>query len=373
MSVDPVNPVSGGSASGGPVSGLSAASAIALSRAVGPVSAGAQAQLSLGGQGALSAPEPPDPAIAASLSSAVAEAAVGQDGLAPLYADLARAVEAPLLPADLRAKIVEVLKAQPQLTPASTGADLKAATQASGLFLEASLLAALQGAGTLLSLPGDVKAQLLQLVALLSLYASDGGAAPAPTDRRAGNRPPPPVRGGALRGERPSPPTIEAKADKAALLERLLSDSRAALSRISLSRFASPPRAGETATWRFEAPVATPAGQGFAEFEIHRDDRGDDRRGDGSGGGAAANWKARFALDIAPTGPFGAEIAVHKDALKATIWVADDAARAAMAIHLGALETTLRAEGWPNATVRVAAAPPSTPAPPSGALVDRTA
>ncbi len=363
MSVDPINPVLG----------LSAASLVALSRTVlpvSPVSPGAEALQSLEAQAALSTPTPPDPAIAATLSSAVAKAAVGQDGLAPLYADLERAAQAPSLPPDVRAKIAEVLQAQPQLTPASTGADVKVATQGSGLFLEATLLAALQGAAAPESLSGDVKAQLLQLVALLSLYASDGGAAPAPTERRPGSRPPPPVRGGTLRGERPSPPSIETKSDKATLLERLLGDSRAALSRISLSQFASTPRPGETATWRFEAPVATPTGQGFAEFEIHRD--GKDGEG-GGGGGAAPNWRVRFALDIAPTGPLGAEIAVHADSLRATLWVTDDAARAAIATHLGALETTLRAEGWPNATVRIAAAPPSTPPTPSGVLVDRTA
>ena len=362
MSVDPINPVSG----------LSAASLIALSRTVlpvAPVSPGAEALQSLEAQAALSTPTPPDPAIAATLSSAVAQAAVGQDGLAPLYADLVRAAQAPSLPPDVRAKIAEVLQAQPQLTSDSTGADLQAATQGSGLFLEANLLSALQGAVAPDRLAGDVKAQLLQLVALLSLYASDGGAAPPPSERRSGSRPPPPVRGGTLRGERPSSPSIETKSDKATLLERLLGDSRAALSRISLSQFASTPRPGETATWRFEAPVATPTGQGFAEFEIHRDGKD----GEGGSGGAAPNWRVRFALDIAPTGPLGAEIAVHSDSLKATLWVANDAARAAMATHLTTLETTLRAEGWPNATVRIGASPVATPPTPSGVLVDRTA
>lgn len=363
MSVDPISPISG----------LSAASAVSLARtapAVGPVSPGADALAALEAEVALPTPTPPDPAIAATLSSAVAQAAQGQDGLAPLYADLSRAAQASALPPDLRAKILEVLQAQPQLSATSTGADVKAATQGSGLFLEATLLTALQAAVPPEIAPGDIKAQLLQLVALLSQYASEGGATPAPTDRRPGSRPPPPIRGGALRGERPSPPSIEVKSDKATLLERLLGDARAALSRISLSQFASTPRAGETATWRFEAPVATPSGQGFAEFEIHRDGQ---RNDGGSGGGSAPNWRVRFALDIAPTGAVGAEIAVHADSLKATLWVTDDAARAAMTQHLSALETTLRAEGWPNASVRLAAAPPSTPPPPSGVLVDRTA
>ena len=363
MSVDPISPVSG----------LSAASLLAISNPVlpvGPVSPGADALAALEAEATLRSPTAPDPAIAATLSSAVAQAAVGQDGLAPLYADLARAAQAPSLPPDVRAKIVEVLQAQPQLTPASTGPDLKAATQTSGLFLEATLLAALQGATSPEIMPGDVKAQLLQLVALLSLYASDGGAPPAAPERRPGSRPPPPERGGALRGERPSPPSIETKSDKTTLLERLLGDSRAALSRITLSQFASTPRAGETATWRFEAPVATPTGQGFAEFEIHRDGQRDNG---GGGSGSAASWRVRFALDIAPTGPLGAEIAVHADSLKATLWVADDAARAAMTPHISALETTLRAEGWPNAMVRIAASPASSPPPASGVLVDRTA
>ena len=363
MSVDPVSPVPG----------LSAASLLALSRSVlpvGPVSPGADALAALEAEATLPSPTVPDPAVAATLSSAVAQAAVGQDGLAPLYADLARAAQAPSLPPDVRAKIIEVLQAQPQLTPHSTAADLKTATQGSGLFLEATLLAALQGATAPEIMSGDIKAQLLQLVALLSLYAPDSGAPTASPERRPGSRPPPPVRGGILRGERPSPPSIETRSDKATLLERLLGDSRAALSRITLSQFASTPKAGETATWRFEAPVATPTGQGFAEFEIHRDGQRDDGSG---GGGAAANWRVRFALDIAPTGPLGAEISVHGDSLKATLWVADDTARAAITTHLGALETTLRSEGWPNAMVRIAASPTSSPPPASGVLVDRTA
>jgi hypothetical protein len=363
MSVDPISPVSG----------LSAASTVALAqsvRPVAPIAPGADALAALEAEATRSTPTLPDPTIAATLSSAVAQAAGGQDGLAPLYADLARAAQAPSLPPEVRAKIIEVLQAQPPLTPESTGTDLKAATQGSGLFLEASLLAALRGAAPAAVMSGDVKAQLLQLVALLSLNASDGGAPPARPERRPGSRPPPPVRGGALRGERPSPSSIEAKSDKATLLERLLGDSRAALSRISLSQFASTPRAGETATWRFEAPVATPTGQGFAEFEIHRDGQHDDA---GGGGGSAPNWRVRFALDIAPTGPLGAEISVHADTLKATLWVADAAARAAMTPHLTALETALRAEGWPNASVRLAASPEETPPPRSGVLVDRTA
>lgn len=362
MSVDPVSPVSG-------LSGVSGASPTGTVSPLSPASAATNALLSVAAQLTPPSPALPDPAIAATLSSAVAQAAVGQDGLAPLYADLAQAAQAPSLPADVRVKILEVLQAQPQLTPAITGADLRSATESSGLFLEASLLTALQSAAAPEALATDVKAQLLQLVALLSQYSLDSGAQAGPSERRTGARPPPPVRGGALRGERPAPASIEAKTDKTTLLDRLLGDARAAVSRISLSQFASTPRAGETATWRFEAPVATPTGQGFAEFEIHRDGKD----GGGSGGASAASWRVRFALDIAPTGPLGADISVHADALKATLWVADNDARAAIATRLGALEAALRAEGWPNASVRIAATPPPSPPPPSGALVDRTA
>ena len=77
MSVDPVSPVPG----------LSAASLLALSRSVlpvGPVSPGADALAALEAEATLPSLTVPDPAVAATLSSAVAQAAVGQDGLAPL-------------------------------------------------------------------------------------------------------------------------------------------------------------------------------------------------------------------------------------------------------------------------------------------------
>src|SRR5262245_20397844 len=66
-------------------------------------------------------------------------AATEQGGQAPLFANLASVANSPALPPKLLQAVQQVLAQQTGLDPKLDGADIKAAFQKSGLFLEASL------------------------------------------------------------------------------------------------------------------------------------------------------------------------------------------------------------------------------------------
>src|SRR3954451_14186962 len=96
----------------------------------------------------------------ATVTIAAQAAATEQGSQAPLFANLANIINSPALPPRLQQAIREVLAQQTGLDPNLDGADIKAAFEKSGLFLEASL-----AAGTVPSSGGgpDLKAALLVL------------------------------------------------------------------------------------------------------------------------------------------------------------------------------------------------------------------
>ncbi len=369
MSVGPINPIVVGATT--PVSQINGVATL-------------QVGLSTAARDALAAQGLPLPsteietalqAQTTSLSHLIAEDAVRQDGLAPLFADLSAAASAPALPQPLRAEIQQLLSSQPALDATATAADVKSALTSSGLFLEAQLVAALQQPDAPANLSGDFKAQLLQLASnLMAQIQAEGGdpadIAPLRTEagalRRGTAKPPPPLRGAATTGQAASRPAIDEDTDEDSLLHVLEHDAKAALARLELSQIASMQRKGYNTQWRLELPVATPDGRAFAQFEISRD---------GANGGhpdASPTWRTRFSLNISPTGPVHAEIAQSGGATRVTLWIDDAQTREALSAEQAQLTAALAQEGLGDCAVRVLSGAPVPPPVPTGALVDRS-
>ena len=108
------------------------------------------------------------------VSTAVRSAAIQQDSLAPLFADLRAVAGSDGLPPRLQQAMMQVLAQQTSLDRDLTGSDVRNAFQKSGLFLEASL-----SSGPVLPAGGlpDLKAALIVLrQTLLSSLGSAGAA-----------------------------------------------------------------------------------------------------------------------------------------------------------------------------------------------------
>ena len=80
-----------------------------------------------------------DAAEKVAVTIAAQTAATEQGSQAPLFANLASVANSPALPPKLLQAVQQVLAQQTDLDPNLSGADIKAAFQKSGLFLEASL------------------------------------------------------------------------------------------------------------------------------------------------------------------------------------------------------------------------------------------
>ena len=311
------------------------------------------------------------------LADLITAAAIAQDGLAGLFADLSAASGAVALPDPVRRVVQQTLAALPPLEATVSGQDLRNAMNQSGLFLEARLAQA-AGADTAGRITLDLKALLLQLAEAIdtglpppsaTLAAAETTATTEPG--RKASRPPPPLRGGLSRGQPASPPAIDDHSPAERLLRVLARDTHAALARLELSQAASA-KAGtrpgdETRFWTFELPVAAPDGHALAQFEVTRDPA---PHGVPT---ADATWRTRLAMNVSPAGPVEAELSLTGGVAHVTIWVEDEAARAALDADRRALVASLRAEGLEDAAVRiVSGTPPQPPPPAAGALLDRS-
>jgi hypothetical protein len=140
-----------------------------------------------GGAGLIDTPtapaQPTDPiaqnlpsAPASALSQAVQTAATQQNGLAPLFADIAEATSSPsatALPQPVRAAAEQLLALRPALNGNLSGADLARAFLRSGLFLEARVAANVGASGAQPSSNADAPATTG------SPSGADAGASPA--------------------------------------------------------------------------------------------------------------------------------------------------------------------------------------------------
>jgi hypothetical protein len=321
-----------------------------------------------------SLPTAPPPSA---LTAMVGQAATQQDSLAPLLADLAVAVNAPAMPADARATAAQILAAQTPLGADVTAQQLRSAAQGSGVFLEAGLAAAVVSGGEAptANLQLDLKALLLQLSSELAPFIAGPAparpAAPAtplrgPAVRASTDQLEPPVGGGPITGQPAARASLDAQAHTDLLVRTLQQEAQGALARVQLSQAASVERSGETTRWMFEVPIATPGGAGVAQFEISRDGHGP------SAGGEAAepSWRARFSVNVAPSGPVHADVMLGKGRARVTLMAEDAAARQALDAHRDELTEALAAE-QADVAVRVIGGAPPRPQQPAGQLVDR--
>jgi hypothetical protein len=321
-----------------------------------------------------SLPTTPQPSA---LTAMVAQAATQQVSLAPLLADLAVAVNAPAMPADARATAAQILAAQTPLGADVTAQQLRSAAQGSGVFLEAGLAAAVVSgdAAATANLQLDLKALLLQLSNELAPFIA--GPAPArpatPTTaprgaavRGSSDQLEPPVGGGPVTGQPAARASLDAQAHTDLLVRTLQQEAQRALARVQLSQAASVERSGETTRWMFEVPIATPGGAGVAQFEISRDGHGPGADGEA----AEPSWRARFSVNVAPSGPVHADVRLGKGRARVTLMAEDAAARQALDAHRDELTEALAAE-QADVAVRVIGGAPPRPQQPAGQLVDR--
>ncbi len=375
MSVGPVTPPTGGArVQPAPAAGASPSDRV-------PTAGGA------GGANLASAPPGVAPGaspLQAALAALAAEALPIQDSLAPLLADLAAVIDSPSLPPAARATAQQILASPAPLDETVTGPALRAAIQTTGLFLEAAIAAALQAPGQTPppNLNTDLKALLLRLTANLdpamqaqaaALLAEAEAPRSSSIARRSGARPIPPAKGAPTAGEAPvhANPDLISDPDQAPRL--ILRQAQAALARLQLSQAASAQAEPLKAVWRFDLPVANPAGPGLAQFEISRD-------GGGAAGGAHdpahPTWRARFSLDVEPGGPVHAEVSLSNGRTRVTLWAERDGALRDLEAGRAELTAALAGARGADAAVRVLPGAPPPPALPdsplAGRFLDRT-
>jgi hypothetical protein len=196
-----------------------------------------------------------------------------------------------------------------------------------------------------------------------------------------GNTPPPPFRGAIPAAQPIAQPVVTPQTPLAPAAHHLLADTDAAIARQTLLQVASLPDRIDTPAapvlnnqpdtsgprWSFEIPFATPQGTAMAQFEISRD-------GGGTEAVEAAKkvWRARFTLDVEPTGPIHALIALVGDKTSVRMWAERPATAAQLRAGSAELSRALaRAELKPGDIVVRDGTPPQANAAPAGHFLDR--
>jgi hypothetical protein len=187
--------------------------------------------------------------------------------------------------------------------------------------------------------------------------------------------PPPPFRGALPSAQPVASPSIAPDASLATTAHHLLGDTDAALARQTLLQVASlpdridlaGPKVDVTApSWNFEIPFVTPQGTAMAQFEISRD---------GSGSEAEASkrvWRARFSLDVEPSGPVHAQISLVGDKTSVRMWAERPSTAAQLRAGAAQLSQQLsRAELQPGDIVIRDGAPPQAAPARAGHFLDR--
>jgi FlhB-like protein len=128
------------------------------------------------------------------------------------------------------------------------------------------------------------------------------------------NTPPPPFRGALPAAQPIAAPTIAPDAPLATTAHHLLDDTDAAIARQTLLQVASLPERVDVSApkidvngprWNFEIPFVTPQGTAMAQFEISRDG-GTEQQVEA----VKRVWRARFSIDVEPTGPVHAQVSL---------------------------------------------------------------
>ncbi|CAN7396492.1 flagellar hook-length control protein FliK [Bradyrhizobium sp. LjRoot220] len=189
------------------------------------------------------------------------------------------------------------------------------------------------------------------------------------------NTPPPPFRGASPTAQPVASPSLAPDAPLATTAHHLLDDTDAAIARQTLLQVASLPDRIDgpgpkidltTPRWNFEIPFVTPQGTAMAQFEIARD-------GSASEAEAARQvWRARFSLDVEPTGPIHALVSLIGEKTSVRMWAERPATAAQLRAGAAELSQALaKAELQPGEIVIRDGAPPQAAPAKAGHFLDR--
>lgn len=186
---------------------------------------------------------------------------------------------------------------------------------------------------------------------------------------------PPPFRGALPSPQVVASPSLTPDTPLAATVHRLLDDTDAAIARQTLLQVASLPdrvdasghRIDPTAPqWNFEIPFATPQGTAMAQFEISRDG------GNETPDPAKRAWRARFTLNVEPSGPVHALITLNGDKTFVRMWAERPATAQQLRAGIGELNQALsKAELKPGDIVVRDGTPPQAAPARTGHFLDR--
>jgi len=191
---------------------------------------------------------------------------------------------------------------------------------------------------------------------------------------------PPPFRGAAPAAQPIAQASLAPEAAPKDVGQHLLEQTDGAIARQTLLQVASLPDRTDAAgtqfnsqvtdpsaqRWNFEIPFATPQGTALAQFEIERD-------GSGNQAEVATQkiWRARFTLNIEPTGPVHALVSLVGDKTAVRMWAERPETAAKIRASRTDLVQALRAaELEPGDIVVSGGAPPQGPAR-AGHFLDR--
>jgi hypothetical protein len=189
------------------------------------------------------------------------------------------------------------------------------------------------------------------------------------------NTPPPPFRGALPTAQPVALPSIAPDAPLASTAHHLLDDTDAAIARQTLLQVASLPDRIDVSglktdtsapRWNFEIPFVTPQGTAMAQFEISRD--GGDREVEA----AKRVWRARFSLDVEPSGPVHALVSLTGGKTSVRMWAERPATAAQLRAGAPQLSQALsRADLQPGDIVVRDGAPPQAAPARAGHFLDR--
>jgi hypothetical protein len=187
--------------------------------------------------------------------------------------------------------------------------------------------------------------------------------------------PSPPFRDALPSAQPVALPLLPSGAPASEIARHLLDDTNAAIARQTLLQVASlpdrvdiaGPRPDQVAPrWNFEIPFATPLGTAIAQFEISRDAAGHDVEA------AKRVWRARFSLDVEPTGPVHAVVSLTGDTTSVRLWAERPVTASRLRAGASQLSQALsRAELQPGDIVIREGAPPQPKPAPAGHFLDR--
>jgi hypothetical protein len=199
------------------------------------------------------------------------------------------------------------------------------------------------------------------------LASGDGEDAVART-----NVPPPPFRGSATAAQPVALPSIAPDDAPVTIAHRLIEDTDAALARQTLLQVASLPldvpgvRSDPTMPrWNFEIPFVTPQGTAVAQFEISRDGASSEVEA------AQRVWRARFSLDVEPSGPVHALVSLSGGRTSVRMWAERPATAAQLRINVPQLSHALREAALEPGDIVIGEGAPPKAAPPAGHFLDR--